>query len=287
MPGFSYIKDYVDSIDTGQSTLATFRKAPSQATTASRWFDLSMSPGNPVPQYYASAPLVGVQMKQSDQGGLFHGAAVSPKKKYVKSVGVNSNSATPLPMRMILCDYLLYYPFIDDGTTDLQPLDNTASLPRYTDGKGVQVMGVSVAARTGGQTFSFIYTNQDGVGGRQSQTHRQTTNSAIGTLVNQFSTISNDIQNPFLGLQTGDTGVRSIQSVTMNGTDVGLFSLVLVKPLLPVQLNDTAAYSEVVSLLDRSTLPQIQDDAYLNFICYPNGALNVANLNGLIETVWN
>lgn len=46
-----------------------------------------------------------------------------------------SSSATGLPLPLLLCDFLLYYPSVDDSVTDPQILDNTITLPRYTDGK--------------------------------------------------------------------------------------------------------------------------------------------------------
>lgn len=287
MAGFSSVRQFVDADDLGNNTITTFRKAPSQTTVAGQWFDLSMSPGNPSPQYYASAPLVAVQMKYSDQGGLFHGGAVSPANKYIQSLGIMANAATALPMPVILCDYLMYYPFIDDGTTDEQLLTNSVALPRYTDGKGVQIMAVSVAGRTGGQTFSVKYTNQDGVSGRVTSLHTQTSAVAVGTLLNQSTTATDSIKCPFLTLQSGDTGVQSIQSVTMTGTDVGLFTLVLVKPLMQLQMNEITAYSEKQTITQHTGLLQIQDDAYLNFIAFPNGSLAATQLNGILETVWN
>jgi hypothetical protein len=61
-------KDIVDSFDQGRSHYTTWRKAPSQVNTQGAWFDLSLSPGNPIPQYYASNPLAAKVMKLSDQG---------------------------------------------------------------------------------------------------------------------------------------------------------------------------------------------------------------------------
>jgi len=77
-------------------------------------------------------------------------------------------------MTAVLLDYLLYYPSIDDGTLDEQVMDNTVTLPRYTDGKGVQMMAITTGVRTGGQTFQVKYTNSDGVAGRLSSicTHK-------------------------------------------------------------------------------------------------------------------
>ena len=50
-----------------------WRKVPSQVTTAGYWFDLSLSPGNPVPKYWFDAtPLIAKAIYQSTDGGLFH-----------------------------------------------------------------------------------------------------------------------------------------------------------------------------------------------------------------------
>ena len=285
MPGFNSIKDYVDAELDGKIRQFSFRKSPTQATTAGLWFDLSMSPGNPVPQYYAASPLISVQMKQSTDGGLFHGANTN-SSKWLKSTLLMSNSATGLPMPFILCDYLLYYPFIDEGTTDPQPLTNSVSLPRWTDGKGVMMMAVSVAGRTGGQTFNITYTNQDGVAGRTTQTVIQNSATAIGTIVTS-ATATNGAAGPFIPLQRGDTGVRSIESVKMiSGPDVGLFTLVLVKPLITSQILEQTAPTEEALLIEKASLPEIKDDAYLNWLCMPNGSLSGVSLFGMIETIF-
>lgn len=281
------VADIAESDIEGRSTIYTWRKSPSQVTTAGIWFDLSMSPGNPVPQYYANTPLAAVVLRQSVDGGMAHGGNVSPSQKILREVMAMTTTATGLPMPMILMDYLLFYPFIDEGTIDEQPLTNTASLTRYTDGDGVQIMAVSVAGRTGGQTFSVKYCNQDGVEDRVTSTVLQNTAAANGSIVTT-ATASNGAAGPFIPLQAGDTGVRYIQSVTMNGPDVGLFTLVLVKPLLQMQIRGIDAPVEVDPFLMKGTsLPVIQDDAYLNFIALPKGSLAATAIHGTIKTVWN
>jgi len=284
--GFSSVQALADAELAGQTWYSTWRKSPSQVSTIGVWFDLSMSPGNPVPQYYAASPLVGVPMSYSDEQGLNHGRNVSPLTKHLKRVTVMTSTATALPMPMILCDYLFYYPFIDEGTTDAQSLDNTQTLTRYTDGEGVQVMAVSVAGRTGGQTFQFSYTNSDGVAGRTSQTVRENAVSVNGSIVTSDRAAAN-ARGPFIPLQDGDTGVRSIESVTMNGADVGLFALVLVKPLAQLSLRGIDAPVEVNYLLDFGQLPRIVDDAYLNLLACPAGSLAATALHGDLTVVWN
>lgn len=284
--GFANVRDMVDDIVDGQGTYATWRKSPSQASTANIWFDLSMSPGNPAPQYYAASPLVARTLSQSTDGGIPHGGDVSGTKHLARFTAL-ATAATALPMPMILCDYLLFYPFVDEGSTDPQPMDNTTPLPRYTDGAGVQIMAVSVAGRTGGQTFQVTYTNQSGDTGRVSQVVIQNTAAANGTVVSSAASGTRSV-GPFIGLQAGDTGVRSIDSVQMiSGTDVGLFTLVLVQPIAQAQILGIDAVSEVNYLTDFNQLPVIKNDAYLGLICNPRGTLAATAIHGDITTVWS
>ena len=56
MAGFSGIKEVIDAELDGKVRDYTWRKTPSQTTTAGLWFDLALSPGNPAPKYYFDAP---------------------------------------------------------------------------------------------------------------------------------------------------------------------------------------------------------------------------------------
>ena len=281
--GFASFRDYVDEYNQGQNWYSTWRKIPSQATTAGVWTDLSMSPGNPVPNYYASEPLVAATINGGK--GLYTGGNVSPYTKHLKTLTAITVTAAAVPLDFILCDYLLYYPFIDMSVTDPQILDNTVTLPRYSSGNGVMVIAVEVATQIGGQTFQISYTNQNGVSGRTSKTVTCNAITSTGTLI-QTNTATAGSNGPFIPLQTGDTGVRSIQSLTMNGSDVGLISLVLVKPIASHVIRAIDAPAERDYLIDFPSLPRIYDGAYLNFIALPNGSLAAAPIYGDIQVVW-
>ena len=287
MAGFDKVRSYVDAELNGQSFYSTFRKVPTQTTTVGVWFDLSMSPGNPLPKYWFDAtPLTATVVRQSTDVGIRHGADCSPLNKYLARTTFISTTPSVFPMPIILCDYLLYYPTIDEGTTDVQTMVNTNTLPRYTDGKGVQAIAVSVAARAGGQSFSITYTNSDGVAGRVSQSVVENGSAVIGSLVNTApATLM--ASSPFIPLQAGDIGIRSIQSVTMQGIDVGLFSIILVKPLETTQIKDITAPVERNYLIDTAQLTRIYDDAFIGVLGLPQGSLNGAQILGDITTIWN
>lgn len=280
-------KELIDAELEGRVRQYVWRKTPSQASTAGIWFDTSMSPGNPPAQYFIGSILSSTVLARSTDGGLYHGANVSPSTKYLRSVTAMTATATALPMPMILCDYLMCYPFVDMSVTDQQDMTNTNVLTRYTDGEGVQVMAVLTNAGVGGQSFFFTYTNSEGVSGRISQTVQMNAATAIGSIVT--SSVSTAVQsgNPFIGLQDGDSGVRSIESVTMLGADVGLFALVLVKPLLWTAVNEVTAPYEKDALVIGGDIPRIYDDAFLGFLALPRGTLAATALIGDIKVIWS
>jgi len=278
-------KELVDAELAGKWNQYTWRKVPNQASTQGIWFDLSMSAGMPVPQYYAATPLTATVMSFSSDRGIFHGYDTSPDTKYLRKTVAYNNTATGLPMDMYLLDYLMYYPFVDEGTTDPQDMDNTNVLTRYTDGLGVQVMAVSQGSRTGGQSFYITYTNSDGVAGRISKTVIQNTAPVNGHIVTS-ATATSGASGPFIPLQEGDKGVRSIEQVTMLGADVGLFALVLVKPLAQTQLREITAVNEKDYMLMNGIMPEIKNNAYLNWICLPNGSLSGSVIFGDLKVVW-
>lgn len=279
------LKTVVDAEVNGQMRNYMWRKNPTQVTVSGYWFDLSMSPGNPVPQYYIGAVGTATQMKQSTDGGLWHGANVSPKTKYLRQITTRSTSATSLPINMMLLDYLMFYSFIDEGITDEQLLINSVSLPRYTDGNGVQVMAVSLASRTGGKQFIINYTNSNGVSGRISKPVIQNAITINGNIVTS-SPASNLTSGMFIPLQDGDTGVRSIESVTMLGGDVGLFALVLVKPLVQITVRELTTVYEKDFLLLGGIIPKIEDDAFLGFITQPTGSMAGIGVFGDLKVIW-
>jgi hypothetical protein len=105
----------------------------------------------------------------------------------------------------------------------------TAALTRCTSGEGVMA-GIIVYSSLGttGTSVTVEYTNQNGTTGRSSTRNIGATN---------FREINSLLLIP---LQDGDTGVRSVESVTLlasTGT-AGNFGIVLFKPLSMMAFND-------------------------------------------------
>ena len=164
-------------------------------------------------------------------------------------------------------------------------MDNTVTLPRYTDGKGVQMIAVTTGARTGGQSFTVKYTNQDGVTGRISGTMIQNTATTLGSITTSNRAGVNGA-NAFITLQSGDTGVRAVESVTMNNVDTGIFSIILVKPLVQTCFREITVPYEKDFLIPTSDLIKIEDNAFLNFLCLPLGTLAATVLRGDLKVIY-
>jgi len=286
-------KDLVDAEENGQTFFGSFRKNLNAVTGVNSWFDVTLSPGNPLPFYYASTPLIGAPMGQAVNGGMPHNPPVENLgyKTYLKTLNITQGGVTSISTGpMILMDYLFYYPFIDTGTTDEQFLDNTASLTRYTSGQGVSVMAVQMAGLlgSGNPTFQFTYINQNG---ELKTSPRQTCGTAI--LVGNLATanagsFSGTASNyPFLILCPEDTGIRSVQSVTFDSPDIGLLAFVLVKPIEQIALREVSSTAERTPVIDFFDLPVIADNAYLS-ILMNSGLSNISNGSyiGTIQTVW-
>jgi hypothetical protein len=282
------IKDVIETeLVYGKRRSYHFVKNVNQITTQGIWFDLTGSAGSPkAKQWFDATPLAAQQVRQSTDGGIFHGGNVTPDEKYLRFLRIACASATPLPMPAYLCDYLLYYPTVEDGVTDPQIMDNTLTLPRYTDGKGVQIMAVNISSRTGGKTFTISYTNQDGTAGRTTQVVTQNAASAPGSIITTATATAGNTAGPFIPLQDGDTGVRSIQSLTMAAPDTGFFALVLVYPLASIILRGLDAPYDKDFLLMESWMPQIQDDAYLSLLVLPKGSLSGLAVRGTLDCIW-
>lgn len=302
MPGFRNIREWAQSEDDGKSWIGMFRKyVPSGAITiAGQWFDYSTASSYPVANYYASSPLVSAQI-DVDRG--IYVPTVSPEKQFIRKITCMSSAAsatttTSQNQALLLMDYLLYYPFIDlDAVAEEQALVNSSSISRYTDGAGVMMMMVSQSATAGGGNFTVNYTNQAGVSGRVTPTTYCVAAQPSGALVNATGAATGT--HPFIPLQDGDTGVRSVQSVTMGAANGGLGAIVLVKPIQATYIReecrrptsspaeDFGDASEIERIRMQSGTPRIYDGAVLAFIGRTAaGSIASSTLVGTIETVW-
>lgn len=73
----------------------------------------------------------------------------------------------------------------------------------------------------------------------------------------------------------------------MLGADVGLFTLILVKPIAQTQIKEQTAPVEKDYLLESCDVPIIKDDAYLSWLTCPQGSLSGVVLTGDMQIIYN
>lgn len=144
----------------------------------------------------------------------------------------------------------------------------TAALTRYTSGEGV-FLGIEIYSQIGGTgtTITVSYTNQAGTAGRTSKA------IAFG------STFRNAGAIYIMPLQDGDTGVRSVESVTVLATTgtagnfgVTLFKVLAVYPATSAAFGQVTGYPEgLTSFLGMGgQSPVIENNACLQLMALPS-----------------
>jgi hypothetical protein len=165
------------------------------------------------------------------------------------------------------------------GTVTTEQTTNlpTAALTRHTGGDGVMIgLVIYTIVGTTATTVSVRYTNQAGTGSRTS-----TVTSFGGT---SFREVGRLILIP---LQSGDTGVRSVEGVTVTATTgtAGNFGVCLFKPLMSFSLDSTTGTMPLDAVSTGGmigSMAEVDDDACLTFLAFTpisqtiNGALLLA-----------
>jgi hypothetical protein len=144
-------------------------------------------------------------------------------------LGARINTSSLGAGGMLLVDLLNVSGGLNATLTSAQTTNlPTAALTRYTSGEGVMA-GIVIYSIVGttATTITISYTNQAGTPGRTS-----TATSFGGTNFREAAIL---IPIP---LQAGDTGIRSIESVTVTATTgtAGNFGVCLFKPLAMISL---------------------------------------------------
>lgn len=291
---FTSIDDLVTSITGGKHNRIDWNKITGAAAyTAGRWYDMSPLAGTPVANAWAGTALNYVACNESAGNGtqifgMRHGGDVTPDTKHVLNGSAITAVATGVPSQLMLVDMCGYYPGINMNLATAQNLVGSPTL-RYTNGEGVRAyLVITTAAGATAHNVAMSYTDQTGNAGNTLPVTVSCTASAIVGHITHSGTAANNY-GPFLPLANGDTGIRSVQSVTISAASgAGAAALVLAKPLLTIPLTTASVASERDFLNQLPSLPQIPDGACLVWL-YFAGAATAANTNfyGSLELGWS
>ena len=301
MAGFSSLDDFINQATTnGKFWRTDWNKLTfgTTAHTAGTWYLLSQTGGNP-----AASSILGTGTNLAFQAtndttataaGIQHGGNVGGGTgyKHIINASAFSASATTMPAVLMLVDMLGFYPITTVTTTGAQTLNNTVTLPRYTDGAGVQAILVpSTVMGAGTPTCTLTYTNSAGTASRT------TPSSPALPLINTTSPVSQVAYSgtgagkygPFMPLANGDAGIRSVQSVNFSATMTsGVMNLILVKPLLTLPMTTIGVAAERDLLNQVPSLPKVYDGANLQWMLYAGAATPVSSpFYGHLDFAWS
>ena len=286
--GFSSFDDLINEVTVnGKLNRYDFTKTSVVTAAIGRWYDMSLQNGLPVANPY-TAETTNLKFRalyDTDGMGMWHGGNVSPDTKHLLNIGAFGNTATSVPSVLQLVDVLGYYPITTVTTTTAQTLNNTVTLPRYANGAGVRAY---LVARTtmgaGTPNITINYTNQAGVSGKVNPVTVTAVATAVaGHIVNSDPTANH--YGCFIPLAAGDSGIQSIQSITLSATMTsGSLALVLCRPLTSLPITVLGVQSERNLLNQLPSMPQIVDGANLNFLLFTGAAYAAGgNITGYCE----
>jgi len=295
---FTKVSDISTSIGLGKTYKTSWNKTTAAvAYTAGRWYSSFTLGGQPSAGTYSGTALNAQQCIGSGAtpttGKISCAENVTPNVKHLLAVEAGSATATGAPGLLMLVDMLLYYPGIDMNQSGVQPLVNGVTLPRYTDGVGVQ-MFLEVLATTGAtphsiHTTDFLYTN----GNTPPVANRTVPGACVFTISAivphiPYSGVAANNWGPFIPLADTDRGVKSVQQFRLTAASgtASTAALVLCKPLACIPLVTSSIASSRDYVFHMPSFPVIQDGACLMFLWFAGAATVSANFYGTLEFVW-
>lgn len=191
---------------------------------------------------------------------------------YLGSFTVGSNMGG----QVLLCDRLWHNGGLSVISTSPQTINSGNLYPRDINGsnagEGVYA-GLEVQATVGAgtPTITLTYTNSDGVSGR--------------TGINITSTSANSAASSFylIGLQSGDKGIASIQTIQLNATwTSGVINLVLFR-IIAAQAHSNSQFGFNQTVLT-SGLPRIYNGTVPFILIAPQGTASPIITGTYVET---
>lgn len=296
MAGFSSQDDMINQISTNGKFYRTDWQKSTFATTAQTaglWYSLLRGGGNPAADTVLGTGTNLAFQALSDSlasaSGIRHGGDVGGFK-HLLNAAAQTAAATVAPAVLMLVDYLGFYPITSVTTTGNQTLNNTVTLPRYTDGAGVQAfLTPSTVMGAATPNISLGYTNSASTAGRATPTTLPIGNSAAAVTSVVYSGTGNGKFGPFIPQAAGDAGIKSVQTINLSASYVsGVLNLVLCKPLMTLPITTLGVTAERDLVNQFMSMPKIYDGACLGWLMLAGAATPVASpLSGHLEFGWS
>ena len=299
MAGFTGQDDLINQVSTnGKFYRSDWQKSSFATTahTAGLWYSLFRGGGNPPADTIlgTGTNLAFQQLTDATTNatGIPHGGSVGGGTgyKHLLNAAAQTAAATTAPCVLMLVDLLGFYPITSVTTTTAQTLNNTVTLPRYTDGAGVQAfLTPSTVMGAATPSLSIGYTNSVGTASRATPATLPIGNTAAAVTSIVYSGTGAGKFGPFMPLAAGDAGIRSVQTVTISTSYVsGVLNLVLCKPLLTLPITTLGVTAERDLVNQFASMPKVYDGACLAWLMLAGAATPVASpLSGHLEFGWS
>ena len=288
MAGFSSHDDFINQVSVNSKFWRTDWNKNTFGTTphtAGMWYSLLRGGGNPGADTILGTGTNLAFQALSDSlasaAGIQHGGNVGGGSGYKQILNASafSAAATTMPAVFMLVDLLGFYNITSVTTTGNQAMNNSVTLPRYTDGKGVQAfLTPSTVMGAATPNFSITYTNSDGVASRVTPSSPALPACLTAAPVTSipYSGTGAGKYGPFIPLQGGDSGIRSVQNINLSASYVsGVLNLVLCRPLLTLPMTTIGVAAERDLMNQLPSLPRVYDGACLAWLMYAGAATPV------------
>mgnify|MGYP001212080508 CR=1 FL=1 len=296
MAGFTGQDDLINQVSTnGKFYRADWQKSTFATTahTAGMWYSLFRGGGNPPADAIlgtgTNLAFQALTDATTNATGIQHGGDVGGFKVLLNAAAQTA-AATTAPCVLMLVDLLGFYPVTSVTTTGAQTLNNTVTLPRYTDGAGVQAF-ITPSTVMGAATpsISIGYTNSASTVGRATPATLPIGNTAAAVTSVVYSGTGAGKFGPFMPLQAGDAGIKSVQSINLSASYVsGVLNLVLCKPLLTLPITTLGVTAERDLVNQFASMPKVYDGACLAWLMLAGAATPVASpISGHLEFGWS
>jgi len=284
--------DISDAITSGRfHTQRFFKNAGS--TGDAHWQDWSFASGQPAYDARIGDALAFTPFVATRNDAIYFPPIAAGEERHLLGLRTyttaSGNDQTSVDFQMY--DLLGVYPLIDGDNTDLQEMDNTATLPRYTDGIGVRAILVNHVAPgvTAGCATTINYVDSNDTA--RSITVYTTTYGAAKSCASMQTT---GASTGLLYLPTDGPGIKSITDVTFATAPGGLWAIYLVRPInqgLSNQgglagVNQTVMTEKCLCATESFFLPRIYDGAWLGFFYMPTGGSRTVSIFGTASFIW-
>lgn len=289
--------DVIAAYEAGRFHSQRFIKTGAGQSNDTRWQDWAFQAGQPaydarIGPVNAFVPVTAVKNDAiyfpdipAGQQRMLHKLLLTPKASQSAQASID----------FTLYDLVAYYPLIDGDSTDPQDMDNTLTLPRYSDGEGLRLVMVNhVSPSTAGGRMLLEYTGADDVDRTIDVTVPLT---GLNCVCSGIRAASGTTDTGALHIPLLSTGIKRVNRLTYTVPPGGLHCLYVIKPLAQfkhwhdalLQADTTGVKSGIevdFALKDGWRMPIIENGAHLSFFYRTNGSNRSMTAFGTMDFIW-